>query len=222
MSYILYDIYIVIIKYFFIHYFLKIFKNFPTLNVIVSEFLIALVLPKALPVIVRDAINAVVINTTKEVFKLNLVAIEVATSTPAEPDTTPQTSPTTSLQIDANLSEFFKSFTEWWDPFTFLDAIEWNGVSSWAVIATPIISNIIDIKINNKIIIIPKIIFIFGIKLSDVKDIIIDKQKESAQTVINHENIFSFFFISITYINYNIKNQISLVYFIKKIWLVWI
>ena len=49
---------------------------------------------------------------TKKVFKLNLVAIEVATSTPAEPDTTPQTSPTTSLQIDANLSEFFKSFTE--------------------------------------------------------------------------------------------------------------
>lgn len=80
--------------------------------VIDFEFLIAIVFPYALPVIVSAAIKAVTNKTTSDTFKLNLAAILLETSTPALPLTIPHTSPTTSLQIDASLSEFFNSFTE--------------------------------------------------------------------------------------------------------------
>ena len=93
-------------------YFLNILTTLPTLKVIFSLFFIAILFPSALPVIVSEAITAVVINTTKETSLLSISAKVLATSTPALPLTTPHTSPITSLQIEANLSEFFNNLTE--------------------------------------------------------------------------------------------------------------
>ena len=67
--------------------------------------MIAVLFPIAFPPIVKDAIRAVTIKTVNDEFILNLTANLLATSIPAPPLTTPHTSPITSLQIDANLSE---------------------------------------------------------------------------------------------------------------------
>ena len=134
-------------------------------------------------------------NTVIDELILNDEAILLATSIPALPLTTPHTSPITSLHIEASLSEFFKSITECLLPFTFFDAIEWNGVSLAAVIATPIISNIIPIPIKIIIIRIPKTIFILGITDSDKLENINDNIKDVIITVNIHFVLFFFFFL---------------------------
>ena len=60
----------------------------------------------------KDAIEAVIISIKYVGFKVTLSVKEAATIIPADPLTTPHTSPITSQHIDANLSEFLSNLTE--------------------------------------------------------------------------------------------------------------
>ncbi len=90
-------------------------------------------------------------------FILNFVEREIASTAPNPPETIPQTSPITSLQIEDILLPLFIKVNASFAPFTFADDMEWN-VASFAVIpAVPIASNRIPrditetIMINNTI-----------------------------------------------------------------------
>ena len=66
----------------------------------------------------------------------------------AEPDTTPQISPTTSLQILDTLLALRSRYKDSFAPFSLWAAMEWNGLGSAAVVATPITSNTMPKPIN--------------------------------------------------------------------------
>ena len=71
--------------------------------------------------------------------------------TPALPEIIPQTSPTTSQQIDDTFGAFLISFTPILPSFTLLALIEWKTTSSPVDTATPIISNTIPKVIKRKV-----------------------------------------------------------------------
>lgn len=133
----------------------------------------------ALPPIVRaDTIDVAKRDIIRKfIFSVLLKLLAIATQ--QAPDITPHISPITSLQKLDTLSVFFLNVTANLAPLTFLAAIELNTLRLDAVTATPIISKIIPRPIKNKISIIPNTDGIFGIRLSDAKDIIIDKVNAS-------------------------------------------
>ena len=85
---------------------------------------IAILLPTALPPIVIDATNAVIINDTIKRLKLNLFDIIIAIDTAVDPEIIPQISPITSLQKLDTFSAFLINFTASFAPLTFFEAIE--------------------------------------------------------------------------------------------------
>ncbi len=178
-------------------YFSKIDNTFDDIVIIFVLFLIATPFPIALPPIVRAAIVAVTNNDTINRFISNFEAIEVATATPAVPDTIPQISPTTSLQIDDTLSEFLINLTAIFEPFTFLAFIEIIGLSSADVTATPIISNTIPNKINISTNIIPSIKLASLSIVSDKKENNIDIANAIIVIVIIHFLLFFFILLLI-------------------------
>ena len=64
----------------------------------------------------------------------------------AEPETTPQISPTTSLQMELTRSAFRSRRMDSWAPGTFRAAMEWKGFSSAVATAIPTISKTIPIR----------------------------------------------------------------------------
>jgi hypothetical protein len=73
--------------------------------------LIAILLKKALPPIVKAAVKAVITSPVYNTLVFNFSDREVDIVTPAEPDTIPHISPITSLQNDDTLSAFFLNDT---------------------------------------------------------------------------------------------------------------
>ena len=142
-------------------------ENVFTIDVL---FFIAACFPIAFPPIVAAAIVAVVIKLVNNKFKLNFVDNVAAISTPADPDMIPQMSPITSLQNDDTFAELFIRFIPVFAYLILFEFIEWNGLISHVVIATPTISNIIPISMNITNIIILVIKFTFGITISDVSE----------------------------------------------------
>lgn len=137
-------------------------------------FFNAISFPSDLPPIVSAAISDVVIRLVINIFVFKFDDIVVAIITPADPDTIPHMSPITSLQNDDTFAESLISFIPVLANFIFFEFIEWNGLISHVVIATPTISNIIPIMINtiNKSILINR--FTFGITISDPNEKIND------------------------------------------------
>ena len=113
--------------------------------------------------------------------KFKVLEIPTAIVVAAAPETIPQISPITSLQKLATLSAFFLNITAILAPFTLLEFIEWKTFSSALVTETPIISKIIPIKINNKVISIPQNIDKLGIVVCDTKD----NENEIIKVIIN-------------------------------------
>ena len=107
-----------------------------------------MVLPMALPPTVRPATRA---DITRETAlgqpDSTLARISAAMVAEALPDTTPQISPTTSLQMELTRSALRRRRIASWAPGTFRDAMEWKGFSSAVATAMPIISNRIPRKI---------------------------------------------------------------------------
>ena len=104
---------------------------------------------KVLPIALPPTVSAATVADMVRVMSLGqekpgMVAItSAAIMADAEPDTTPQISPMTSLQMELTLSALRSSLIASWAPGTFLAAMEWKGFSSAEVTATPIISNTI-------------------------------------------------------------------------------
>ena len=117
------------------------------MDTIVVHELIANVLPIAFPPTVTPATSADIISETiLGHVKSKLCSTCAAMVADAEPDTTPQISPTTSLQMELTRSALRKRRIASMLPGTFLEAIEWKGFSSADVTATPITSKMIPSK----------------------------------------------------------------------------
>lgn len=155
----------------------------------------AIFLKMAFPPIVSEAIVAVIISPTQNMFRFSALDKEEAIVTPAEPEIIPHMSPMTSLQNDDTLAAFFLNDTAFLAPFIFLELMEWSGSSLAEVTATPIISKIIPIVIKIRSINIPTTIFTFGMVISDIKENINDIIKASPVTIRGQLFLFLFFFI---------------------------
>ena len=117
-------------------------KNLPTIKVMSSHLLIAIILPIAFPPTVKEDTIAVKRTDIRGVSN-NI------TTKDAEilPDTIPQISPIRSLQTLLVLLACLINFIHSFDPVIFLEALAWNVASSQLKTATPIISNIIPTNI---------------------------------------------------------------------------
>ena len=129
--------------------------------------------PSALPPTVKPATKADIPKLTKfPLVRSKLVIICAAMVAAAAPETTPQMSPMTSLQIEATRSACRSSIIHSLAPGTFFAAMEWNGLSSAEVTATPMMSNTMPKRtmINKirKATAIPE----RAIKLEDVKEMV--------------------------------------------------
>ena len=140
----------------------------------------------ALPPIISEDTNEVIIRDTIKKFMFNNILMVLAIDIQHAPDITPHISPITSLKKLATLSVFFLNDTAILAPFTFLAAIELKTLMLEAVTATPIMSNRIPKAIKNSNRIIPNITGKFGSRVSDVKDIIIDIKKVVINIFIIH------------------------------------
>ena len=98
------------------------------------------ILAQALPAIVTPDTSADMISCAT-VSELSMVRARTATTAEAEPDTTPQISPTTSLQKLETFSALRSRCRASAAPGTFLAAMAWKGFSSADITATPMISN---------------------------------------------------------------------------------
>ena len=114
----------------------------------------------AFPPTVRDDTKAVKRIAVRGVFLSDSTREAVMV-----PETMPQISPTTSLQILLVLFEFFISQMHSFEPCILLEALAWNVFSSQLNTATPIISNNIPISINIIKVIPNNKTFIFDAKL---------------------------------------------------------
>lgn len=105
----------------------------------------------AFPPTVKDEMNADKTTDIIVLLILNFVDRDIASTAPKPPETIPQTSPITSLQIEDILLPLFIKVNASLAPFTLADDMEWN-VASFAVIpAVPIASNKIPIDITETI-----------------------------------------------------------------------
>ena len=120
-----------------IYFLLNLFKTIPTLCTISVDFLLAISLPKALPLTVKADTKALKTNWILN-GKFIWVEIFIEINALIEPLKTPHMSPITSAHIFATLGAFFINFIESFDPFTFLVAFAWNSSSFATVTATPV------------------------------------------------------------------------------------
>ena len=169
----------------------------------------AILFDTAFPPIVSEAIIAVIISPTQKMSKLYVFDIVAVIVTPADPDMIPHMSPITSLQNDDTLSAFFLNDTAFFAPFIFFELIALSGLSVVDVTATPIISNIIPIVINNISMIIPISRFTFDRVNSDTNEKTNHITNANSVIVINHFVLF-FFFFAIFFPFYIIKKALCL------------
>ena len=125
----------------------NLFITIPTPWTIFVELLLAIFFPIAFPPTVKAETTALSTNC-KLKFIPNCSVIFTAINALIAPLNTPQISPITSAQIFDTLGAFLINFIESLEPSTFLVALAWNSFSLATVTATPIISNIIPIKIT--------------------------------------------------------------------------
>lgn len=107
----------------------------------------------AFPPTVNEEMNA---DKTTDIIVLlmpNFVDKDMARTAPNPPDTIPQTSPITSLQIDDILLPLFIKVKASLAPFTLADDIEWNVASLAVIPAVPIASKSIPMDITATIMI---------------------------------------------------------------------
>ena len=130
----------------------------------------AIPFPSAFPPIVIAEIIPVTTRIVIKELRWKVRAREDAIILPAVPEIIPQISPTTSLQNEDTLSEFFLNFTATSAPFILLEFIEWKGASSAVWTETPTISKIIPTKIKIINIKTPIKTETFGITVSDKKE----------------------------------------------------
>src|SRR5690625_383831 len=117
------------------------------------EYAIAIDFPNAFPPTVSA--DTIPVNNTVTTVRSNIASPApklasnlIITSVLAAPLMTPQISPMTSLQKLENRSAFRIMATACFEPFTFSDAIAWNGSSLAEVEAIPIISKTIPIRMS--------------------------------------------------------------------------
>ena len=149
--------------------------------------LTAKVLPIALPPTVNPAANADIIreiplgHPTCALAKINAAIVA-----DAEPDTTPQMSPTTSLQIELTRSALRKRRIASWAPGTFREAMEWNGFSSADATAIPIMSKIMPTKIITSRIKKATSRLLFAITSSDTREMVPEIKIVTKNMVTTH------------------------------------
>ena len=104
----------------------------------------------------------------------------------AEPDTTPQMSPTTSLQMELTRSAFRRRLMAALAPGTFRAAMAWKGFSSAVATAIPIISKIIPMKIMARRMRNATAVELFSMRMSDRKEIAPEIRMVTRKMVITY------------------------------------